>query len=126
MKRSMIAPLTISAAAAISLAATGPALAGPATTTPLRCLTWVSNSHPALNTTTEVKIRTAGGGQVFTVAHYTTGNRLRYENSTSKLGYVYIHYDVRDTKPGYEVVVNVTVVKNHQANSCTASFTPKP
>jgi hypothetical protein len=126
MKRSMIAPLTICAAAAISLAAAGPALAGPAATEPLKCKAWMKNSHPAVNTTAEVEVHTAPSAQVFTIAHYTTGTRLYHLTATTKRGRATIPYEVRGTRPGYEVVVNVTVVKGHHANSCSTSFTPKP
>jgi len=127
MKRSMIAPLTISAAAAISLAVAGPALAGPAATEPLKaCKAWMGNSHPAVNTTADVEVKTARSAQVFTVARYTTGNRVHYRTASSKIGAATIPYDVSGTRPGFKVVVDVTVVREHQANSCSTSFTPKP
>jgi hypothetical protein len=126
MKRSMIAPLTISAAAAICLAAAGPALAGPAATAPIKCKATVSNSHPAVNTTTVVEVRTERHAQVFTRAHYTTGTRLHYGTANNRFGRVVISYHVSGTRPGDAVVVDVTVVLGHQANSCSTSFTPKP
>ena len=67
-----------------SLAVTGPALAGPATTAALRsCTASVSNSHPADDTTTDAKIRTAPSAEVFTVAHYKTVNRAYYRTASS-------------------------------------------
>jgi hypothetical protein len=125
MKRSMIAPLAIAAAAAISLAVAGPALAGPATTAALKaCTASVSNSHPADYTTTDVKVRTAASVEVFTVAHYKTVNRAYYRVASSG-GRATITYHVSGAAPGYRVVVDVTVVRGHQANSCSTSFTPK-
>jgi hypothetical protein len=126
MKRSMIAPLTISAAAAISLAAAGPALAGPPAPAPLKCMASMSNSHPAVNTTTDVVVRTVRSGEVFTVADSTTGPRVHYEKAGSKLGKAVIPYEVRGADLGYEIGVKVTVVQGHQANSCWTSFKPKP
>jgi hypothetical protein len=126
MKRRMIAPLTISAAAAISLAVAGPALAGPAPTAKLdACKAWVSNSHPAENTTTNVEVRTAKSAEVFTVAHYWTGDRVHYRIASDKLGRATIPYDVGDAKPGFEIVVDVTVVRWNLSNKCSTSFTPK-
>jgi hypothetical protein len=125
MKRAMIAPLAISAAAAVSLAVAGPALAGPATTAALRsCTASVSNSHPADYTTTDVKVRTAAGAEVFTVAHYKTVNRAYYRVASSA-GQATIGYYVSGATIGYRVVVDVTVVSGHQANGCSTSFTPK-
>ena len=125
MKRSMIAPLTIGAAAGISLAMAGPALAGPATTAALgSCAASVSNSHPADYTNTDVKVRTAVGAEVFTVAHYKTENRAYYRVANSA-GRAAVDYYVSGATPGYRVVVDVTVVRGHQANSCSTSFTPK-
>jgi hypothetical protein len=126
MKRPMIALTAVPAAAVISLAIAGPALAGSATTPALKCMTWMSNSHPAENTTTDVEVHTARSADVFTRAHYTTGIRVKYQTATSKRGRATIPYDVRDTAPGYKVVVYVTVVSGHQANGCSTSFTPKP
>ena len=125
MKRSMIAPLAIGAAAAISLAVAGPALAGPATTAALKsCTASVSNSHPADYTTTNVKVRTAAGAEVFTVAHYKTVNRAYYRVAGPR-GRATVGYYVSGATPGYKVVVDVTVVRGHQANGCSTSFTPK-
>ena len=99
----------------------------PAATEPLKaCKAWMSNSHPAVNTTTDVEVHTARSAQVFTVAHYTTGNRVHYRTATSKRGRATVPYDVSGTRPGYKVVVDVTVVREQQANSCSTSFTPKP
>ena len=125
MKRPMIALTAVPAAAVISLAMAGPALAGSATTPVLKCMTWMSNSHPAENTTTDVEVHTARSADVFTRAHYTTGNRVHYRTASSKRGRATIPYDVSGTAPGYKVDVYVTVVSGHQANSCSTSFTPK-
>jgi hypothetical protein len=125
MKRSMIAPLTIGAAAAISLAVAGPALADPTTMAALgSCAASVSNSHPADYTNTDVKIRTAAGAEVFTVAHYKTVNRAYYRVANSA-GRATVDYYVSGATHGYKVAVDVTVVRGHQANSCSTSFTPK-
>jgi len=125
MKRSMIAPLAICGAAAISLAVAGPALAGSATTAALKpCTASVTNSHPADYTTTDVKVRTAASAEVFTVAHYKTVNRAYYR-VTGPGGRATIAYYVSGATPGYKVVVDVTVVRGHQANGCSTSFTPK-
>jgi hypothetical protein len=125
MKRSMIAPLTIGAAAGISLAVAGPALAGPTTMAALgSCAASVSNSHPADYTNTDVKVRTAAGAEVFAVAHYKTVNRAYYRVANSA-GRATVDYYVSGATPGYKVVVDVTVVRGHQANSCSTSFTPK-
>lgn len=125
MKRTVIALGGISAAAAISLALAGPALAGSATTAALKsCTASVSNRHPADYTTTDVKVRTAAGAEVFTVAHYKTVNRAYFRVAGSG-GRATISYYVSGAAPGYRVVVDVTVVRGHQANSCSTSFTPK-
>jgi hypothetical protein len=125
MKRSMIAPLAIGAAVAISLAVAGPALAGPATMAALKaCTASVTNSHPADYTTTDVKVRTAASAEVFTVAHYKTVNRAYYRIAGPG-GRATIAYYVSGATPGYKVVVDVTVVRGHQANACSTSFTPK-
>jgi len=125
MKRPMIALTAVPAAAVISLAMTGPALASSATTPALKCMTWMSNSHPAENTTTDVEVHTARSADVFTRAHYTSGTRVNYRTASSKRGRATIPYHVSGTAPGYKVDVYVTVVSGHQANSCSTSFTPK-
>jgi hypothetical protein len=125
MKCTLIAAGTISAAAAISLAVTRPALAGPTTTAGLKsCTASVSNSHPTDYTTTDVKVRTLVGAETFTVAHYKTVNRAYFRVASSR-GRAIIAYYVSGATPGYRVVVDVTVVSGHQANSCSTSFTPK-
>jgi hypothetical protein len=125
MKRTTIAMTGISAAAAISLGAAGPALAGSAATAALKsCSASVTKTHPADYTTTDVKVRTAPGVEVFTVAHYKTVNRAYYRIANSA-GRATIAYYVSGATPGHRVVVDVTVVSAHQANSCSTSFTPK-
>jgi hypothetical protein len=125
MKRTTIAVTGISAAAVISLGVAGPALAGPATTAALKsCTASVSNSRPADYTTTYLKVRTAADAEVFTVAHYKTVNRAYYRVAGPG-GRATIAYYVSGATPGYRVVVDVTVVRGHQANSCSTSFTPK-
>jgi hypothetical protein len=127
MKRSMIAPLAIGAAAAISLAVAGPALAGPVKTEPLKpCKAWMNNSDPAANTFTSVEVHTARSAEVFTVAHFKTADRVRYETASGKRGRATIPYAVGHAEPGYKVVVDVTVVRGQEANKCSTSFTPKP
>ena len=108
----------------ITLAVAGPALAGPATTAALKsCTASVTNSHPADYTTTDVRVRTAAGAEVFTVAHYKTVNRAYFRIASS--GQATVAYYVSGATPGYRVAVDVTVVRGHQANSCSTSFTPK-
>jgi hypothetical protein len=125
MKRTTIALTGISAAALISLGVAGPALAGPATTAALKsCAASVSKSRPADYTTTDVKVRAAADVEVFTVAHYKTVNRAYYRVA-SPAGRATIPYYVSGATAGYRVVVDVTVVRGHQANSCSTSFTPK-
>jgi hypothetical protein len=125
MKRATIALAAIPAAAAITFAVAGPALAGPATIAALKpCTASVSKSHPADYTTTDVNVRTAAAAEVFTVAHYKTVNRAYYRVAGSG-GRATVGYYVSGATPGYRVVVDVTVVSGHQANSCSTSFTPK-
>jgi hypothetical protein len=125
MKRTTIAMTGISAAAVISLGVAGPALAGPATTAALKsCSASVTKSRPADYTTTDVRVRTAPDVEVFTVAHYETVNRAYYRMANSA-GRATIAYYVSGATPGHKVVVDVTVVRGHQANSCSTSFTPK-
>jgi hypothetical protein len=125
VKRSVIAMSAVAAGAGITLTVAGPALAGPATTAALKsCTAFVSNSHPADYTTTEVKVRTAAGAEVFTVAHYKTVNRA-YFRIASSAGRATVTYYVSGATPGYRVAVDITVVRGHQANSCATSFTPK-
>jgi hypothetical protein len=75
-------------------------------------------------TTTDVKVRTTAGTEVFTVAHYKTVNRAYFRVAGSGRRAT-VGYYVSGATPGYRVVVNVTVVRGHQANSCSTSFTPK-
>lgn len=125
MKRTAIALSAIAAGAAITLAAASPVLAGPAATAALKsCTASASNSHPADYTTIDVKVRTAAGTEVFTVAHYKTVNRAYFRVADSG-GRATVGYYVSGATPGYRVVVDVTVVRGHQANSCSTSFTPK-
>lgn len=125
MKRTAIALSAIAAGAALTLAAAGPVLAGPDAAAALRsCTASVSNRHPADYTTTDVKVRTAAGAEVFTVAHYKTVNRAYFRVAGSG-GRATVGYYVSGATPGYRVVVDVTVVRGHQANSCSTSFTPK-
>lgn len=125
MKRSAITTAAIAAGAGITLAVAAPALAGPAATAALKsCAASVSNSHPADYTTTDVKVRTAADAEVFTVAHYKTVNRA-YLRVAGSAGRATAAYYVSGATPGYRVVVDVTVVRGRQANSCSTSFTPK-
>jgi hypothetical protein len=125
MKRTMFALAGIPAAAAITVAVAAPASAGPAATTALKsCTASVSNSHPADYTTTDVNVHTAVGAEVFTVAHYKTVNRACFRVAGSG-GRATVAYYVSGATPGYRVVVDVTVVSGHQANSCSTSFTPR-
>jgi hypothetical protein len=115
----------ICAAAAVSLGVAGPALAGPATTAALKpCSASVTKTRPGDYTTTDAKVRTAPDVEMFTVAHYKTVNRAYYR-VTSSAGRATIAYYVSGATPGYRAVVDVTVVRGHQANSCSTSFTPK-
>jgi hypothetical protein len=84
----------------------------------------VSNSHPADYTSTDVMVRTAAGAEVFTVAHYKTVNRAYFRVAGSG-GRATVSYYVSGATRGHRVVVDVTVVSGHQANSCSTSFTPK-
>ena len=125
MKRIMIALCAIPAGAAVTLAVAGPAVAGPATTAALKpCAASVSVTHPADYTTTDVEVRTAASAEVFTVAHYKTVNRAYFRVADSG-GRATVAYYVSGATPGYKVVVDVTVVRGHQANNCSTSFTPK-
>ena len=125
MKRSAIALSAIVAGAAITAAAAGPALAGPSASAALTaCTASVSNKRPADYTTTDVRVRTAADAEVFTVAHYKTVNRAYFRVAGSG-GRATIGYYVSGATPGYKVVVDVTVVRGHQADSCSTSFTPK-
>lgn len=125
MKRTTITLAAIPAAAAITLGAAGTALAGPAAPAALKpCTAAVSNSHPSDYTTTDVNVRTAAAAEVFTVAHYKTVNRAYFRVAGSG-GRATVAYYVSGATPGYKVVVDVTVVSGHQANSCSTSFTPK-
>lgn len=125
MKRTAIALSAIAAGAALTLAAAGPVLAGPDATATLKsCTASVSNRHPPDYTTNDVKVRTAAGAEVFTVAHYKTVNRAYFRVAGSG-GRATVGYYVSGATPGYRVVVDVTVVRGHQANSCSTSFTPK-
>jgi hypothetical protein len=125
MKRIVITMSALAAGAGITVALAAPALAGPAATAALKsCTASVSNSHPADYTTTDVKVRTAVGAEVFTVAHYKTVNRAYFRVAGSG-GRATAAYYVSGATPGYKVVVHVTVVRGHQANSCSTSFTPR-
>jgi hypothetical protein len=84
----------------------------------------VSVTHPADYTTTDVRVRTAASAEVFTVAHYKTVNRAYFRVADSG-GRATVAYYVSGATPGYKVVVDVTVVRGHQANNCSTSFTPK-
>jgi hypothetical protein len=125
MKRTVIAITGIAAGGIVMLAAAGPVLAGPAATAALQpCHASVSNSHPKDYTTTDVNVRTVAGSEVFTVAHYKTVNRAYFRIAGSG-GRATVGYYVSGATPGYKVVVDVTVVRGHQANSCSTSFTPR-
>jgi hypothetical protein len=126
MKHSVIAMSALAAGAAgVTVALAAPALAGPAAPAALKsCTATVSNSRPADYTTTDVKVRTAAGAEVFTVAHYKTVNRAYFRVANSG-GRATADYYVSGATPGYRVVVRVTVVRGHQANSCSTSFTPR-
>jgi hypothetical protein len=125
MRRTLIALSAIAAGTTVTLAAAAPVLAGPAETAALKsCSASVSNSHPADYTTTDVEVRTVAGTEVFTVAHYKTVDRAYFEVADSA-GRATVGYYVSGATPGYKVVVDVTVVRAHQANSCSTSFTPR-
>jgi hypothetical protein len=120
----MIVIAAIPASIALAMLA-GPAIASPAATAALKpCTASVSNSHPADNTVTDVKVRTAAGAEIFTAAQYKTVNRAYFRIANSA-GRATIGYDVSGATPGFTVKVDVTVVTGHQANSCSTSFTPR-
>ena len=124
MRRSTFALSAVAAGAGLTLAAAAPVLAGPAAVTALKpCSASVTIRHPADYTTTDVKVRTAAGAEVFTVAHYKTVNRAYFRIATG--GQATIGYYVSGATPGYRVAVDVTVVTGHQANSCSTWFTPR-
>src|ERR1700721_170613 len=104
MKRTAIALSAVAAGAAITLAGAGPVLAGPTATAALKsCTASVSNRHPAdFKTVNRAYFRVAGSDGRATVRYYVSG-----------------------ATPGRRVVVDVTVVRGHQANSCQTSFPPK-
>ena len=84
MNRTAIILTAIPAAAAITFAVAGPALAGPSAAAALKsCTASVSKSHPADYTTTDVNVRTAAAAEVFTVAHYKTVNRAYFRTASS-------------------------------------------
>jgi hypothetical protein len=125
MKRTTIVLSVVVAGAGITLAAAAPVLAGPAAAAALKsCTASVSTSRPADYTTTDVRVRTVTGAEVFTVAHYKTVNRAYYRLATSA-GRATVGYYVSGATTGYKVVVDITVVTGHRANSCSTSFTPK-
>jgi hypothetical protein len=83
----------------------------------------MSNTHPADYTTIYVKVRTAGGAKVVTVAHYKTTNH-RKTRTANAAGRANVPYDISGATPGYKVKVSVTVSKHGRSDSCLTSFTP--
>jgi hypothetical protein len=93
------------------------------TSTSLRCSAWMSNSHPADFTTTNVRVHTVKFAKVKTVAHYRTTDTTHHAKANSH-GRASIPYRISDATPGFKVKVDVTVRKNGRVGHCHTAFTP--
>jgi hypothetical protein len=111
------AALTVGGAVAASAAAAAPAAAA------LPCQASMSNSHPADYTTTDVRVHTAGGASVTTIAHYKTTNHKK-TGTAGVRGNATIAYYISGATPGYKVVVSVRVVHGNRSGSCSTWFIP--
>jgi hypothetical protein len=121
--RTRIIVASTTAAAALVLGASGPALAAPAKEH-LRCHASMSNAQPDDYTTTDVLVRTNHNAHVKTVAHYKTKNTTHYRRA-NKHGKATVPYYISGATPGYTVTVSVSVKKNGLTGSCSTSFTPQ-
>jgi UDP-N-acetylenolpyruvoylglucosamine reductase len=84
----------------------------------------MSNPQPADNTETDVIVRTGvAGAEVTTTAHYKTTDTTHQAAAVSN-GEADIAYRISTAKPGYTVIVDVTVTANGTSRSCATSFTP--
>jgi len=116
----------IPAAAALAFVAVAPAsasISSPARLKRLPCHAWMSNTHPADYTTTDVRVKTGDHARVVTVAHYRTVNHKKVGHSNGH-GRATIAYYISGATPGYTVQVTVTVTRGRRSGSCSTSFTP--
>lgn len=89
----------------------------------LACHASVSNSRPRDYTDIYVKVATADGARITTVAHYKTKSTTHTGTANSK-GDASIKYDISGATPGYRVVVSVKATSGKRSGSCSTSFTP--
>jgi hypothetical protein len=99
----------------------GAASAAP-TIFPLPCHATVTSPNPADYTWIGVRVQTAPGANVATVAHYRTGNRL-HNGVAGRHGGIVMWYFVSGP-PGYRVTVTVETHRGLQIGSCVTSFIP--
>jgi hypothetical protein len=89
----------------------------------LSCRASVSSASPAGNTTVDIKVRTAAGASVTTVAHYKTTDHPKTAIA-DRGGHATVGYDVGGATPGYKVRVDVTASAGSRTAHCSTSFTP--
>ena len=118
-----LAVTVISAPPALAAARGATATPSAAGSRPLPCRAFMSNSHPADDTTTTVEVRTASFARVVTVAHFKTTNHKKMRRA-GRHGRVGVPYSISDATPGFKVKVTVTVRKAGRAGHCSTSFTP--
>ena len=78
----------------------------------LPCHASMSSYRPADYTTVTVRVRTASGAHVTTVAHYRTTSTVHHRRANAS------------ATPGYRVKVSVTVRKGRRKAGCQTAFTP--
>jgi hypothetical protein len=126
MRSLVAAPLAVTALLAIggvATAATASTAAAAPASAALPCQASMSNNHPRDDTTTDVRVHTAGHASVTTVAHYKTTNHKK--TGTAGIGgNASIAYYISGATPGYKVVVSVRVVHGDRSGNCSTWFIP--
>lgn len=95
----------------------------PASAAALTCRATMSDSTPEQYSNVYVRVRTAAGANVRTVAHYRTTNTTR-TGKANGAGKASIKYYISSATAGYRVYVDVTVSKDGASRSCSTSFVP--
>jgi hypothetical protein len=123
MRSLVTAPLAVAALLTVGGVATASTAAAAPASAALPCQASMSNNHPADDTTTDVRVHTAGHASVTTIAHYKTTSHKK-TGTAGTGGNASIAYYISGATPGYKVVVSVRVVHAGRSGSCSTWFIP--
>lgn len=83
----------------------------------------MSDATPKQYSNVYVRVRTAKGAKIRTVAHYKTTKTYKSGRANTR-GLANIKYYISGATPGRRVDVSVTVSKSGRSRTCSTSFRP--